>query len=50
MKLHIALDAATELLVQVIETIGATHDGSIGELLANKAYILVNDRAYGKIK
>lgn len=49
-KLHVALDAATEQPVQVIETIGTAHDGPVGENLANKAYILVNDRAYGKIK
>jgi hypothetical protein len=49
-KLHVALDAATEQPVQVTETIGTAHDGPIGEQLANKAYILVNDRAYGKIK
>lgn len=49
-KLHVALDAATEQPVQVIETIGIAHDGPIGEKLANKDYILVQDRAYGKIK
>ncbi|TXK65375.1 IS4 family transposase [Paenibacillus sp. N3.4] len=49
-KLHVALDAVTEQPVQVTETIGTAHDGPIGEQLANKSYILVNDRAYGKIK
>ncbi|MFD2413378.1 transposase [Paenibacillus rhizoplanae] len=49
-KLHMALSAGTEQPVQVIETIGSAHDGPIGEQLANKDYILVNDRAYGKIK
>ncbi|WP_163860256.1 IS4 family transposase [Paenibacillus elgii] len=49
-KLHVALDAATEQPVQVTETIGTAHDGPIGEQLSNKSYILVNDRAYGKIK
>ena len=49
-KLHVALDAATEQPVQVIETIGTVHDGPIGEKLADKDYIIVNDRAYGKIK
>nr|WP_281257779.1 transposase [Paenibacillus donghaensis] len=33
-----------------IETIGKVHDGPIGEQLADKNYILVQDRAYGKIK
>jgi hypothetical protein len=49
-KLHVALCAATEQPVQVIETIGTAHDGPIGENLADKNYILVQDRAYGKIK
>lgn len=34
----------------VIESLGSAHDGPIGESLANKDYILVNDRAYGKIR
>ncbi|MBE9918285.1 transposase, partial [Paenibacillus donghaensis] len=49
-KLHVAFAAATEQPVQVIKTIGTVHDGPIGEKLADKDYILVNDRAYGKIK
>ncbi|MCU6708094.1 transposase [Paenibacillus sp. J5C_2022] len=47
-RLHVAYDAATEQPVQVIETIGAAHDGPIGEQLGDKNYILVNDRAYIK--
>lgn len=49
-KLHVAFAAATEQPIQVIETIGSAHDGPIGEQLGDKDYILVNDRAYGKIK
>ncbi|MFB5762050.1 IS4 family transposase [Paenibacillus medicaginis] len=49
-KLHVAFAAATEQPVQVIETIGTAHDGPVGEKLADKDYILVNDRAYGKIQ
>ncbi|WP_438351989.1 IS4 family transposase [Paenibacillus sp. FA6] len=49
-KLHVALSATTEQPAQVIETIGNVHDGPIGEKLADKNYILVQDRAYGKIK
>lgn len=49
-KLHVALATATEQPLQVIESIGTVHDGQIGEQLVNKDYILVNDRAYGKIK
>lgn len=49
-KLHVAFSAATEQPAQAIETIGKVHDGPIGEQLADKNYILVQDRAYGKIK
>nr|WP_260866204.1 IS4 family transposase [Paenibacillus xylanexedens] len=49
-KLHVAFDAASEQPVQVEETLGTAHDGPIGERLAHKGYILVQDRAYGKIK
>jgi hypothetical protein len=49
-KLHIALDAATDMPVHVVETVATQHDGPIGEQLANPKYILVQDRAYGKIE
>jgi hypothetical protein len=49
-KLHIALDAATDMPVHVVETVATQHDGPIGEQLANSKYILVQDRAYGKIE
>jgi hypothetical protein len=49
-KLHVAFSAATEQPVQVIETMGTAHDGPVGENLVDKDYIVVNDRAYGKIK
>jgi hypothetical protein len=49
-KLHVAFSAATEQPAQAIETIGKVHDGPIGEQLSDKNYILVQDRAYGKIK
>lgn len=48
--MHVAFAAATKQPVQVMETIGTAHDGPVGEKLADKDYILVNDRAYGKIK
>jgi hypothetical protein len=34
----------------VVETVGSRHDGPVGEELANSAYILVQDRAYGKME
>lgn len=35
---------------KVIESIGSKHDGPVGEGLADKEYVLVQDRAYGKIE
>jgi hypothetical protein len=49
-KLHVALEAATNMPLQVVETVGTKHDGPIGEQLADQQYILVQDRAYGKIE
>jgi hypothetical protein len=49
-KLHVALDAQTEIPVQVVESIATKHDGPMGEQLANQEYTLVQDRAYGKIE
>lgn len=49
-KLHVALDVANNQPVQVEETIALKHDGLVGEALANPNYVLVEDRAYGKIE
>jgi len=49
-KLHVALDAADNKPVQVEETIARKHDGPVGERLTNSDYVLVEDRAYAKIK
>lgn len=49
-KLHVAFDMAKGRPQHVVETVGSRHDGPVGEELANPAYILVQDRAYGKIE
>jgi DDE family transposase len=49
-KLHVALEEATGMPAQVVETIGKRHDGPVGEDLADDRYIIVADRAYGKIE
>ncbi|MFX3627985.1 MAG: IS4 family transposase [Ectobacillus sp.] len=49
-KLHVAYTPATEMPLQVVETIGLAHDGPVGEQLAHSDFILVEDRAYGKLK
>lgn len=47
-KLHVAFTSETGMPLEVKETVGLNHDGPAGESLANKAFILVQDRAYGK--
>jgi len=49
-KLHVAFHAASGRPQNVVETVGSRHDGPVGEELANSDYILVQDRAYGKIE
>lgn len=49
-KLHVAYDATANMPVKVIETVATKHDGPIGEKLANPDFIMVEDRAYGKIE
>lgn len=49
-KLHVAFHAASGQPHNVVETVGSRHDGPVGEELADSAYILVQDRAYGKIE
>nr|WP_051459314.1 IS4 family transposase [Paenibacillus zanthoxyli] len=49
-KLHIALQAENLQPLKVIETVGSKHDGPISENLAHMDYIMVMDRAYGKLK
>lgn len=47
-KLHVAYSSETGMPLEVKETGGLNHDGPAGESLANKAFNLVQDRAYGK--
>lgn len=49
-KLHVSYSPLTEMPLQVIETTGLVHDGPIGEKLVDSRFILVEDRAYFKIK
>jgi len=49
-KLHVALQAENGQPLDVIESIGAKHDGPISEGLAHADYIMVMDRAYGKLE
>jgi Transposase DDE domain len=48
-KLHVSYTPEMMMPHEVIETIGLIHDGPIGESLADKRFILVEDRAYFKI-
>jgi len=49
-KLHVSYSPETEMPVGVVETTGLKHDGPIGEQLADKRFVLVEDRAYFAIK
>ncbi|WP_425325119.1 transposase [Paenibacillus dendritiformis] len=49
-KLHVALRAQNGQPLQVTETIGSRHDGPVCEALENPYFIMVMDRAYGKLE
>ncbi|MEK3725874.1 IS4 family transposase [Paenibacillus sp. FSL H8-0034] len=49
-KLHVALRAETQQPLQVVETVGSRHDGPVSESLTQSSFILVMDRAYGKLE
>jgi hypothetical protein len=49
-KLHVALQAETQQPLQVVETVGSRHDGPVSESLTQSSFILVMDRAYGKLE
>jgi len=49
-KLHVALRAETGQPLNVMETIGSRHDGPVSEQLEHTDYIMVMDRAYGKLE
>lgn len=49
-KLHVSYSSETGMPVKVVETTGLKYDGPIGEQLADKRFVLVEDRAYFAIK
>ncbi|WP_416145687.1 transposase [Paenibacillus polymyxa] len=49
-KLNVALRAEDGQPLQVVETLGSKHDGPMSEALAQPDYIVVMDRAYGKLE
>ena len=49
-KLHISFTPETGMPLDVVETTGLVHDGPVGERLADRRFILVQDRAYFNIK
>ncbi|MEK3875337.1 IS4 family transposase [Paenibacillus sp. FSL M7-0420] len=48
-KLHVAFSHGQHSPVKVVESIARRNDAPFGEVLADKDYLLVQDRAYGKI-
>ncbi|WP_144424498.1 IS4 family transposase [Paenibacillus xylanivorans] len=49
-KLHVALRETEHVPEKVVETPGSLHDGPISEQLVHPDFIMVMDRAYGKIE
>lgn len=49
-KLHVALRAQSGQPLSVTETVGSRHDGPVCESLENPDFIMVMDRAYGKLE
>ncbi len=49
-KLHVAWDVTSGQPQHVEETTAVSHNGPLGEVLADPSYTLVQDRAYGKIE
>ncbi|TBL67612.1 IS4 family transposase [Paenibacillus thalictri] len=49
-KLHVAFKAETEQPLQVEETVGSKHDGPVSDSFTHASFILVMDRAYGKLE
>ncbi|MEK3888034.1 transposase [Bacillus sp. FSL K6-3431] len=49
-KLHVSFTPETNMPLKLIETVGLKHDGPVGEGIAYKRFVLVEDRAYFKIK
>ncbi|QPA52728.1 IS4 family transposase [Lysinibacillus sphaericus] len=48
-KLHVSYTPKTMMPHEVIETTGLVHDGPVSESLADKRFIILEDRAYFKI-
>ncbi|WP_445323313.1 transposase [Paenibacillus sp. FSL R7-0128] len=48
-KLHVAFSQGQSSPMKVVESIARRNDAPFGEVLADKDYLLVQDRAYGKI-
>jgi len=49
-KLHVSFSPETGMPVRVVESTGLRHDGPMGEKLVDLRFVLVEDRAYFKIK
>jgi hypothetical protein len=49
-KLHVALRAETGQPLQVEESVGSRHDGPMSESLTHASFVMVMDRAYGKLE
>lgn len=49
-KLHIALDIATQLPQKITETIARSHDSTVMEDVIDRQYIVIADRGYEKIE
>ena len=49
-KLHVSYSPLTEIPLQVVETTELVHDRLIGKQLIDSRFIMVEDRAYFKIK
>ncbi|WP_242069277.1 IS4 family transposase, partial [Paenibacillus dendritiformis] len=49
-KLHVSLQAQCDSPLNVVETVGSKHDGPLCESLTHLDYIMVMDRAYGKLE
>ncbi|WP_232238714.1 transposase, partial [Paenibacillus forsythiae] len=49
-KPHVALRAETGQPLRVVESVGSRHDGPVCEQLTDPGYIMVMDRAYGKLE
>lgn len=49
-KLHVAYTPSTDMPFDAVGTRAVAHDGPVGEQLVNPDFILVEDRAYAKMK